>query len=161
MPARDHRELRLKYLGPSITNFYETIMMHLATLVTVSKPFHTVQVDPKLTYHGHIKHLHLTVRQNNDEGKYPFEDAYEELNPDKMDGDNSSSVRSFWTDIFLYWLDDKHVRDGSWLAFFSDVNPGKTIFSVCYRQFIVTKDIYEGILDMPDYEPLINPKWWN
>jgi len=101
-------------------------------MVSLSKPFHTIAVDPKLTYDGHIKHL--AVRQDyNDMDKYPFEDAYEELNPDKMDGsDGGSSARSFWTDIFLFWLDDSHVRGGSYLAFFSDINPGKTLFSVCY-----------------------------
>ena len=132
----------------------------MSTFVNIISPFHSVQVDPKLTYHGHIKHL--IVRQDqNDMDNYPFEDAYDELNPTNPD-DQSAAGRnkSFWTDIFLYWLDDKHVRDGSFIAFFSDINPGKTMFSVCYRQFIVTKQIYEGLALMEEYEPVVNPKWW-
>ena len=109
-------------------------MGNQASLTHTASPLHTVTVDPKLTYHGHLKHLHPQVRQNLDDfNEYPFEDEFDKLNPGKKDDANINAIQTLWTDIFLYWLDDQYVQKGSYIAFFSDINPARTMFSVCYR----------------------------
>lgn len=57
---------------------------------------------------------------------YPFYDLL------KQYGETPST---YWTDVFLYWVDDPEVEAGAVLAFFSDLNPENTDSSKCYRQF--------------------------
>ena len=49
---------------------------------------------------------------------YPFynTDSYQ---------DADETEQTFWTDIFVYWQDEPEVREGSILAFFSDLNDPK------------------------------------
>jgi hypothetical protein len=34
-------------------------------------------------------------------------------------------TQTYWTDMFLYWLDDTEVVEGSVLAFFQDISIGR------------------------------------
>lgn len=84
-------EIRTRYLGPQLRWYYEYIMMQLASLTQIAKPMHSIQVDPKLTFHGHIKHLR--VRQDSDDfNDYPFEDEFDKLNPGKKDEATRDSI---------------------------------------------------------------------
>ena len=35
---------------------------------------------------------------------------------------NGASSQTYWTDMFLYWLDDAEVVEGSIIAFFQDIS---------------------------------------
>ena len=53
--------------------------------------------------------------------------------------------------MFIYWVDEPEVREGSLLAFFTDLNnPDGTEFSMCYIQFqkirVLSMKVYETYL---------------
>ena len=87
-----------------------------------------MQVDPAISEQS-IRHLpHPSVKQGAPED-YPFFDEIDKLNPNKA----QTTTKAFWTDMFLYWLDDTYVQEGSYIAFFSDIQPERTIYSICFR----------------------------
>lgn len=60
---------------------------------------------------------------------YPFYDLDEFK-------EEEETAQPFWTDMFVYWMDEPEVREGSILAFFTDLNnPNATEFSMCYVEF--------------------------
>ena len=80
--------LRKKHLGEFLNYYYEQLIQLLINFANVVEGFHNLKVDPKLTYHGHLKRLsfkHPRVKFDNLDdwdNDNPFEDAFNDLNPD-------------------------------------------------------------------------------
>ena len=94
-------------------------------------------------YHGLYK-LMLPSRRVMEIEDYPFYDTDEFQQEEE-------TAQPFWTDMFIYWVDEPEVREGSLLAFFTDLNnPNGTEFSMCYVQFqkirVLSMKVYETSL---------------
>ena len=62
------------------------------------------------------------MRQSNDFDDYPFLDPDYNKNVQRNDDGTKNVTNTYWTDAFLYWLDNTEVVEGSLLAFFSDIS---------------------------------------
>jgi len=74
------------------------------------------------------------VRQDDfDYEDYPFLDP--RYNKNIPSDDKLNITQTYWTDAFLYWLDDPEVVEGSFLAFFSDVKQESGVNTICFDSF--------------------------
>lgn len=50
-------------------------------------------------------------------------------------------TNTFWTDAFIYWLDNDEVVEGSLLAFFSDISQDRAVNTLCFNSFQYERDL--------------------
>ena len=68
--------------------------------------------------------------------EYPF------LAPDAIPG-LVGPTETYWTDMFLYFFDDKNVQDAAFMAFFHEMSAERSNDSTCYRQFVRANALYQ------------------
>ena len=99
---------RANTLGPILINLYYTFVRFMLSFLPVDRLLAQTRS--------------LLVQQSDwDDFNYDDYPLY-----DKIAEYEESVPSPYWTDIFLYWYDQKDVIEGSVRAFFSDMNPELT-----------------------------------
>ena len=115
-------EVRHKYLG-DYKAYYEHVVPNYMTKYEKTKPS-------------------LIVRQTKD-ADFTFED-YPFLDPrynENVPQNTTELTQTYWTDAFLYFLDDPEVVEGSIIAFFQDIRQSDASNTVCYTSFEYMRDL--------------------
>lgn len=124
VPSKDISQLRRKVLGENLAVVYEQ--------------FHS-GISPIGISHGYVR---PQVQQEVPTMDFPigdFED-YPFFDINDTNGTFSGSD-SYWSDMFIYWAEEAQVTEGSFLAFFADLNPQRTAESLCYNTFDKMRDL--------------------
>ena len=66
---------------------------------------------------------------------YPFADAKYNENVSNNENYSDTHTQTYWTDMFLYWIDNEYVKEGSVLGFFSDIKKERAGNTICYMSF--------------------------
>lgn len=54
-------------------------------------------------------------------------------------------TETYWTDMFLYWVDNQQVKEGSLIRLFSDISKDRAQNTKCYMSFLHMRDIWNNM----------------
>lgn len=71
-----------------------------------------------------------------------------------------TKTETYWTDIFLYWVDNESVKEGSVLGFFQDIKQEKAKNTICFYSFQSLRDMWGAWQNNKGKEKFMSMDYW-
>ena len=141
IPYKDVVDLRYEYLGAFAAMYEYAVEMFLM----------------------HNSQLRVASEHRGDDfvfNDYPFADAKYNENVGSDENYDATKTQTYWTDMFLYWIDNEAVKEGSVLGFFQDIKQNKAKNTICYYSFQSLRDHWGAYQNNKGKDHPLSKEFW-